>query len=190
MDTCLFKGDKEVGKFTYIDKKGKSTNDFALISKGLLDQSVEFYVHEPNAYSDHCPIELKLVNFSIYKNNPYSHVCENMNVDENIDNVNPFISYRFNPDDKDVFFNKMNDDYATSKLNSILEMIQSENMPIDNVNIESCISSLNHVLEYAASSFACKPKTNSSHTDTEYRKNFWYDIECENNNKKKRIRQC
>ena len=58
-------GDNNAGNLTYFDKKGKSTNDYCLISKDLLYLKNEFYVFDPNVFSDHVPILFKLVDINI-----------------------------------------------------------------------------------------------------------------------------
>ena len=186
------RGDRESGKFTYIDKKGKSTNDYALISKGLLSKPIEFHVHDPNAYSDHCPIELKLLNLNLpyNANNLYASV-ENMDCNINsTNNIKPFISYNFNSDDdKNIFLNRSCDDYASSNLMSILDITQSEDFVFDSETIEACITGLNHVIEYAACPFTCNSRSNTASSSylTENKKDFnnnsWYDTDCRNKKK-------
>ena len=177
-----FKGDKEVGHFTYIDKKGKSTNDFAVISKGLLDQDIEFCVNTLNAHSDHCPIELNLVNIDIYKDN--AHLYTDTSSFSSHCNVNHFVTPKLNQDKKDIFVNKMSDPYIISNLHSILELDLNSHSHIENDILESCITGLNHVLDYAAAPFTNKPNsTNHSDFTKKRNNNPWYDIECKNKKK-------
>ena len=86
------KGDGS-GKFTFFDKKGKSANDFALISKGLLNNKNEFHVNNINAYSDHCPIVLKLCQLLNVSITPLSSVHTNDSTMLNKSKI--FTSYNF-----------------------------------------------------------------------------------------------
>ena len=53
-------------------KKGKSTVDYAIVSKDLIKFAKHFYVESPTIFSDHSPIILKLekLEFSNTRNNP------------------------------------------------------------------------------------------------------------------------
>ena len=176
-----FPGDP-LGKYTYIDKKGKSSNDFGLVSKGLLMKTIDFKVHDLNAYSDHCPIELDLFDFLHNKHDtdfitPNTTIC-----DEETHVIDPFVSYKFRHDDKDMFLNRLSDDHISVHLNAILEITLNENFVFDEDTIEACINGLIHVIEYAAYPFICNSQPKSSSTSNS-QKNTWYDSECSNKKK-------
>ena len=113
-------GDNNSGKFTYIDKKGKSTNDYALISKGLIKHDNEFYVNEPNIFSDHVPIVLKLCNINLKTFIPIfvEQPCDQISATNNY--------YKWEPDYLNVFQNNMNDDYVCCKLCRITDTLNKD----------------------------------------------------------------
>ena len=176
-----FKGD-EPGKYTYIDKKGKSCNDFALVSKGLLSKPIDFTVHELNAYSDHCPIELEMSNVFLCNNDTFGNVSNTVIDDRETHTIRPFISYKIKQEDKDIFSDRMTDDHITVHLNSILEITQNENFAYDQETIEACINCLIHVIEYAAYPFNLNDKP-KSFSNSIFSKNTWYDTDCLNKRK-------
>ena len=112
-------------------------------------------------------------------------------IPDNVDNntyINPFISYNFNDDCKNVFLERMCDDYSTSNLNCILDITRGEDFAFDNETIEACITGLNHVIEYAASPFTSNSRSNNTPSSnlTENKKNNnngWYDSDCRNKKK-------
>ena len=182
------KGD-EVGKFTYLDKKGCSTDDFALISKGLLNPNNEFYVHNTTAYSDHCPIVLKLFKLITPNATPTLSLHHNNHKSDNTC-CKMFASYDFDINNATAFLDKMNDDFVCSNLNSILEITNATDSILDIDVIEACIDNLNNILDYAAKPYVkkCQLSNNSTHSNktqnnaTNIRnnnnRNPWYDTEC------------
>ena len=65
------------GNFTYVDKKGNSTIDYALVSRELLCNVDSFSVHAPTVFSDHNPIILSLKNIPLHvystQDNSFNH---------------------------------------------------------------------------------------------------------------------
>ena len=76
-----------------MDKKGSSCNDFALVSKGLLNNNNEFHVHNLTAFYDHCPIVLQL--FDILKINSFSLPPLNSNKNPENHSCKMLVSYNF-----------------------------------------------------------------------------------------------
>lgn len=161
-------GDKE-GEFTYIDKKGKSAIDYTIVSKGFINCIKTFSVHEPTVFSDHSPIVFSFNNILPF-NSIQINETEHCNKQNNK-------SYRWsNENSCNIFSNNMNDNFAVTHLNCIIDILKDENC--NNDVIDNCISVLNTVLEYAAHPLLftnTMPMNNSSkHTV----KNMWYDNEC------------
>ena len=79
----------------------------------------------------------------------------------------------------------MNDDFVYTNLNSILEITNVTDSALDNDVIESCIHSLNNILEYAAKPYEKKrPSKNPDPFSTTHKvNNPWYDSECKNKRK-------
>ena len=182
-------GDREIGKFTYIDKKGKSAIDYALISKGLLSHNNNFHVQETNIYSDHCPIVLNLYNLSLFDTNNLS-IINSFDLNQNNDLTNPFTMYKIDEASSAKFLCKMNDEYVCSNLNSILEIMENPSFTLDNDDVENCILGINHVLEYATADCVNKPNFKplvdtyaSNVTSRNNNNNPWYDKECRNKKK-------
>lgn len=180
----------ENGNFTYIDKKGRSSNDFALISKGLINSRHEFYVNNITAYSDHCPIVLNLSQFFCHPatTQPSVHTTESPMYNK----CNLFTSYNFDSNSASQFIENMNDDYVYSNLNAILELTNFNDNYLNIDVIDSCIESLNSVLEYAAKPFEKKCNNfnvisnscnNQSYAYAKDNNNPWYDNECKNKRK-------
>ena len=48
------------GKYTYHEKRGSSTIDYAVINENLRKHIITFKVMDPSIGSDHCPIKLEL----------------------------------------------------------------------------------------------------------------------------------
>ena len=177
------KGDADVGSFTYYDKKGKSTNDYALISKGLLSLRSEFHVDKPNVFSDHSPIVLNLCNLDLGQRiHNENDTCDNVNHPLKTSSF-----YKSINDDVSTFTNRMNDDFSCSQLNSILEITERTDTILDDETVEDCIKGLIHVLEYAAEPFKCTYKPNEHNCKSFYKNtekyNKWYDSDCKNKKK-------
>ena len=169
-------GDKD-GKFTYIDKKGKSTNDYCLISKGLLYLNNNFFVNELNVFSDHVPIVLKIFDFDFITN--ANNVPNDMN-----NFSHEVVYYKWKNDFHDDFNMNMNDESICKKLTDILCSLDKQNDVLDNTLIENCILELNAILENVANplkhTFSNAPS--DSCTDR-HSQNTWYDNECRTKNK-------
>ena len=175
-------GDK-FGSFTYFDKKGKSTVDFALISKGLLSLCNDFCVNLPSAFSDHSAIKLYLSNVDLHdhvENNTVNNY--NMSVPINISSY-PICNFEINKDNTSSFLSNMDDDYACTNLNSILDILDTDISTLDVTILEDCITGLNHVIEYASTD--CIKHIPSHNNCSKKRKpiNLWYDIDCKNKKK-------
>ena len=164
------KGDFE-GEFTYIDKKGKSSIDYALASKGLFHHVNTFSVHEQTVFSDHSPVNLHLKNIvfiDTFNNTTSSN--------------KPFTSsYRWSTvENEDVFISNMSDAFSVDSLNCIIDVLQNDFNHYDTCIIDECMQSLNNVLEYAALPFKHNSFTNTikSFSNKNKQSNPWYDIEC------------
>ena len=124
-------GDKD-GKLTYIDKKGKSTNDYCLLSKGLLCLNNHFFVNELNVFSDHVPIVLKMYDFKFITNTN--------NVPNDMNNFVQGVSYyKWKSDFHDEFNLKMNDESVCKKFTDIISLLNNDIDLLDNTLIENCI---------------------------------------------------
>ena len=164
-------GDKQEGKFTYIDKKGKSTIDYAIISKGLIKFVKEFHVQSPTVFSDHSPIVLNLKDLNLCKNQQ-----------DNSTNTSPSLSnnkkYIWNDTKFDEFTSRMNNEFSTTHLISIIDVLDSR----ENTNkeiIDECINGLNNVLDYAAQPFTSNKKSvPQMYPSKTKHNNKWYDTEC------------
>ena len=174
----------EIGNFTYFDKKGKSTVDFALVSKGLLCFCKDFCVHKPSAFSDHCVINLNLSDVFFYNHNIAYNDVSNLN-SMNTKNVSSHLiaKYEINNDNMSNFVSNMNDEYVCSNLNSILDILNNNVSTLDNDIIDDCLNGLNHVLEYSASDFVKKTPSNVNYNRYRKNNNLWYDQECINKRK-------
>lgn len=169
------KGDEE-GCLTYTDKKGKSTIDYAVLSKGLMNNASEFHVLLPSVFSDHNPICLfmKNLHFSTLKN-----CCENENHDF-IDKCNSS-HYYYNLNDKSssLFVSRLNDDFSLFNLHAIIDILNDSAVE-DNVIIDKCIYALQCVIEYAAEPFLKRKAKHTSYSTASKSNQEWYDTECKN----------
>ena len=96
------------GNFTYVDKKGKSTIDYAIVSKGLMNYIFEFNVKTPTIFSDHNPICL------ILENLPFVTYTNNFQNEDGIDidkNYNPHSFYKLNDENSALFLSRLSDDF-------------------------------------------------------------------------------
>ena len=76
----------------------------------------------------------------------------------------------------------MNNDYACSNLNSILDILK-DIANVDNDIIEDCLAGLNHVIEYASSNCVKKISNKNNSYKEKRSNNLWYDQECKNKRK-------
>ena len=170
-------GDKLSGKFTYIDKKGKSTIDYAIISKGLLNIKSKFNVHSPSIFSDHNAISLKFDKIFLRDINTSLDSLQS-DIEKK---TSPYISYSLTQPNIELFKNQMNDDFSINNLNYIIDSLncdQNQNA----ANIDLCINTINHVIEIAARPFTTLHKkhdnvihSNATVTNEHQKHNAWYD---------------
>ena len=171
------KGD-EKGSFTYIDKKGKSVIDYAILSKGLIQYVDEFIVKPLSVFSDHCPIALKMKSFIF--------TCDLIdNFDEYNDDMidetqNGFKNYfyKWNSDSCALFESRLEYDFSVSNLRSVIDILKDYDND-DNEIIDKCIFAVECVMNYAARPFLRtidnNQKDNSHYSE---HKKSWYDLEC------------
>ena len=145
--------------------------------------SNDFYVLEPNIHSDHCPIVLTLGNLCIInsKRNKEFTSCNSSNAC--LTTSNPFTSFNLDKVKTDEFISKMSDAYASSNLNSILEITENISFELDKDDIENCINGISHVLDYATSDYVYKANfknttTHNGKSITHLNNNNWFDNEC------------
>ena len=112
------------GNFTYVDKKGNSTIDYALVSRELLCNVNSFSVHAPTVFSDHNPIILSLKNIPLHvystQDNSFNH---------------NFKQYKWsNEKSTPIFMSNMNDDFVVKNLDYIIDVLDTTvekwNIPI------------------------------------------------------------
>ena len=170
-------GDKE-GNFTYIDKKGKSLIDYALLSKGLIKYVHKFTVAPLTIFSDHCPIILTMRNL-LFKSFTTNNAYENA-VDAN-DHEQPSLNnyfYKWNDDNCNLFLSRLENDFSIFNLNAIIDLLQDDSFH-DKEDIDKCLYALETVIDYAAKPFLAtlnKNKENSHYNQNV--NNDWYDLEC------------
>ena len=125
--------DKNFGKLTYCDKKGKSCIDYALVSKGILKYVKNFKVGLFNAFSDHAPIFLDLV----CKTNSVNTSCS-----EHDDAVN--VRMKWKNERKEEFLTRLQNDESMSSLQIIYEKLDNDVLS-DHV-IDDCVHSLSNII--------------------------------------------
>ena len=161
-------GDRE-GKFTYIDKKGKSVIDLAVVSKEILYLVKSFKVWEPNVHSDHVLISLSLK----------CNVLHDMSVFNEIScthrECNTLTRTKWKPDARDEFVNLMNEEESRNKLNSIMDCLDDNTCEL---NLSNCLSKLDEVVKYASRSHVSKVSQANSSPNQSVKQERWYDITC------------
>ena len=170
------KGDEE-GCFTYLDKKGKSTIDYAILSKGLMNNAFEFYVKLPTAFSDHNPICLYMKNLLF---STYGNCCESEDHDI-VSNCNSSHSfYNINDENNALFVSRLNDDFSMYNLNAIIDILHDSSAEDDIIN-DKRIYALQCVIDYAAEPLlkTIYKHCNSYSSVSKFNQD-WYDKECKN----------
>ena len=161
-------GDRE-GKFTYIDKKGKSVIDLAAVSKEILYLVKSFKVWEPNVHSDYVLISLSLK----------CNVLHDMFVINEIScthrECNTLTRTKWKPDARDEFVNLMNEEESMNKLNSIMDCLDDNTCEL---NLSNCLSKLDEVVKYASRSHVSKVSQANSSPNQSVKQERWYDITC------------
>ena len=154
-------GDRD-GKFTYIDIKGNSTIDLAIVSKNVLYLVENFKVHDPNAFSDHVLISLSLKCNAV---NPIGKICTVCNSKKS--------RLKWKDDEKENFINLMNDAESTNNLNYISKLLDNE---INETNLSSCLTKFSDTFSHAAQ--VHMNKKNIDKNDNSYYPENWYDVGC------------
>ena len=162
--------DKNVGEFTFCNKRGKSAIDFVLCNKAALYKIVDFYIKPFNSFSDHC-----IVGFDVkYTKNNYLHLPASMNPGEKI-NIT-----RWNEDKRNDYVDKINSDIVHEKIaflaDNLLENMNSETIEtsIDQLNSIFITAGKDHIKEVYIGG---ESKGRNKNVGDQ-----WYDQEC--------VRQC
>ena len=160
-------GDR-TGKFTYIEKKGKSVIDLAVVSKELLYLVNCFTVDEPNVHSDHVLISVSL-KCNVMKDMPINnqlcthHKCK------------PSTVPKWKNECKEEFVNLMNEESSIDKLNLIMDCLD-ENMC--DLKFSNCLSRLDEVIKHASGSHVNKVSHANSSNNQTVNGERWYDSNC------------
>ena len=160
--------DKGVGKLTFCNHRGSSVNDYVLCTSNVLKNIDNFYVSNPNVFSDHSPICLKLN-------------CKNVryNISENSTSDYSF-KRAWKEEKKQEFLNEINKSECINVLLSISSTLDSEN--INDIVINECVSQLQAIVNKAGSSHTVTNKMSSNDSrptqNNSTQLNGWYDNEC------------
>ena len=115
-----------------------------------------------------------------------NNFCDSVIIPDNMNNnlsaQNIIANFEINENTMSDFILNMNDDYACSNLNSILDILK-DIANVDNDIIEDCLAGLNHVLEYASSNCVKKISNKNNSYKEKISNNLWYDQECKNKRK-------
>ena len=164
------------GKFTYLDKKGKSSIDYVLISKGLLHIENVIFVEDISIFSDHTPVVFTLGNINL-------HVAQSNLSNKNVDDENTNRSFlKWNLDSEPVFTSNMNNVNTTEKLDSIFSTLCLDMDYLTHDVVEKCIIDIKNILVDAAEPFVVKPNyghnsANSKEKQLHINKK-WFDSDC------------
>ena len=150
--------DKDIGKFTFANKLGKSAIDFTLCSKGILNTVLDFNVGSLNVFSDHAPISLS-ISCSVNEVVP----AENVNTTRK--------GVRWREKHMDDYVGNINSEKCKNDLKFANELLDSE--LISQECIDECVSKISNVMleagEKHISYSSNRPQTNNQR---------WYDDEC------------
>ena len=153
--------DKQCGKLTYCEKKGKSCIDYALVSKGMLKYVKNFKVGTFNAFSDHAPIFLELV-------------CKTSTVnDDSFNYEDPAnVRMKWKEERKEEYLTKLHSEENITHFQSIYDRL--DNDVLSNDIIDECVNELSNIILSAGENHNICVKR--AHPST--KKNSWYDNEC------------
>ena len=152
--------DKNEGKYTFFNHRGKSIVDYCLVDKQLLYHCTNFHVENFNIFSDHAPIVMHLNIFVSHDNNS---------------NNKTFITsvYKWKNEAKDDYIHETASVDFISKLADI-----SHKFDDPNIDINSIVENFSHLILDAA----INHKKNIFHTDHSVhiydKNNDWFDNEC------------
>ena len=158
--------DKDLGKFTYCNKRGKSVNDYSICSKGVISMIKNFFVCNFNAFSDHARIGLEL-HCDIGNKNNNLQDCDTVESSD--------VKMKWKNERKDEYI------YLLDEPNNIilLENI-SRSLDDDNFNesvLDDCVNNLNKIILTAGESHK-KINTNNSNKSSRPNSHIWYDSDC------------
>jgi hypothetical protein len=158
--------DKNIGEFTYVTSRGASVVDYLLCPSKLFHLVSEFYIAEPNQYSDHSCVHFAL------------NVCQNNN-EHNPKTSGRSKRYVWNDEHSTEFCNSFAGEESQVKLDQMMQILQDEN----SINVDTLDEALNCFNEaiysaadplFARFSTAGRPKC----TFVEH-KIPWYSEDCE-----------
>ena len=171
-------GDK-FGSFTYVDRKGKSSIDYAIISKGLLNLEYNFHVHLPSIFSDHNAITLKFQEILLKDNECLLNSIPQNDLKENSSSV----FYKLSHDNLSTFKNHFDDVSIVESLEAIIRTLKyTDDQNAENIDL--CINSIYNILETAAEPLTISKENknnnykNNSKLNIHQSQNHWYDNEC------------
>ena len=134
VDLCVLNGrafnDKGKGKYTFCNKRGKSTIDYVLSSKLALYKIVDFDILPFNSFSDHSALSFSLKT--------------NLNVQSNVETGHRIkVFAKWDEDKKESFLNGINHGDITEKLN---ELTQKVNVARNGEMLEDSLSDFTNIL--------------------------------------------
>ena len=155
--------DARVGKCTYVGSGGSSLIDYVLVSEDLLHKFNTFYVHDPNALTDHCVIEFSMNILC----SQYTDGFDTQPVCDKVEN-----KYKWNDASRSDYKNKIASEEIRNKLSNIFENLDGS---CSLSSIDLCLDSFVSVIDDV-----CKPLFEKTCINSNTNKStFVYSEHCE-----------
>ena len=168
---CILNGrafqDKNVGEFTFCNKRGKSVIDYVLCNKNALSKINDFYVKPFNVFSDH-----SLIGFDV----KYFKHSDIVDVPFDFSLNNPFCFTKWDDNKKDEFISCLESENIQNSITYLADNLM-ENM--NRETVDSSIQDLNSIFEKAGEGHINRFYTGSSHFRKDKKGGAkWYDSDC------------
>ena len=170
VNLCILNGrayqDKDIGEFTFCNKRGKSSIDFVLCNKHFLYNIHDFYVHPFNGFSDHC-----VIGFDIRFKKLNDRLCES-----NVEKGNSFKLSRWNSEKCEEYVSILNSETIQDDITFLSDKL-IENMCKEEV--DNSIEKLNDIFLTAGKSHIKEVYTGGLIGNKSKAKGqVWYDNDC------------